>query len=119
MPLGLAGHLLLAGQVPADSYVLFLPAEMDQRWLTMLAFWGAISAASSMVIISAIALSTILSNEIVFPFIFRNIKRRHSHYNDFRSKLLKIRKNLVFLVILLGYGVFYLASPSVTVVDGL
>ncbi len=112
VPLGLAGHMLLEGDVPADSYVLFLPTVADQRWLTLLAFLGAISAASSMVIISAIALSTMLSNEIVFPFLFRNIKRRQNNYNDFRAQLLKIRKNLVFLVILLGYGVFYMASPD-------
>ncbi|MDO6426027.1 PAS-domain containing protein [Thalassotalea sp. 1_MG-2023] len=111
-PLGLAGDLLLGDSVPADTYVLFLPWTQEQTWLTLVAFLGAISAASSMVIISSIALSTMLSNEIVFPMLFRSSNTRHTDYDNFRQRLLKIRKLLVLMVILLGYGVFLLASPD-------
>ena len=111
-PLGIAGHMVLGDSVPADAYVLFLPWSQQQTWLTLIAFLGAISAASSMVIISSIALSTMLSNEIVFPFLFRSSKASHTEYNNFRSRLLKIRKLLVLFVILLGYGVFLMASPD-------
>ncbi|WP_286264119.1 hybrid sensor histidine kinase/response regulator [Thalassotalea atypica] len=113
IPLGLAGHHLLGDQVPSDTYVLFLPDYGNQQWLSLLAFLGAISAASSMVIISAIALSTMLSNEIVFPLIYR-MRTTHAdiNYDDFRVKLLNIRKALVLVVILLGYSVFLMASPD-------
>lgn len=112
IPLGLAGHYLLGAQVPSDTYVLFLPSLGEQKWLSLLAFLGAISAASSMVIISSIALSTMLSNEIVFPLIYRTKQSHEIEYDSFRVKLLNIRKLLVFLVILLGYLVFLLASPD-------
>jgi len=112
VPLGLAGHMLLAESVPSDTYVLFLPDVAEQNWLTLLAFLGAVSAASSMVIISAIALSTMVSNEIVFPLLYRRQKVAQTSYNDFRKGLLNIRKVLVLFVILLGYGVFILASPD-------
>lgn len=112
VPLGLAGHMLLGNSVPADTYVLFLPWTQEQTWLTLVAFLGAISAASSMVIISSIALSTMLSNEIVFPALFRSNKSSHTDYDNFRARLLKIRKFLVLFVILLGYGVFLMASPD-------
>lgn len=111
-PLGMAGHLILGDTVPADAYVLFLPWSQQQTWLTLIAFLGAISAACSMVIISSIALSTMLSNEIVFPLLFRTNKANNTEYNNFRSRLLKIRKFLVLLVILLGYSVFLMASPD-------
>lgn len=111
-PLGLAGHILLGDSVPADTYVLFLPWIEEQTWLTLIAFLGAISAASSMIIISTIALSTMLSNEIVFPLLFRSNKTRHTDYENFRHRLLKIRKYLVLMVSLLGYGVFLMASPD-------
>lgn len=112
IPLGLAGQELLGGQVPTDTYVLYLPEYGGQRWLTLLAFLGAISAASSMVIISAIALSTMLSNEIVFPLLYRLKRKREVEFDRFRVRLLNIRKVLVSLVILLGYFVFLLASPD-------
>jgi Na+/proline symporter/signal transduction histidine kinase len=111
-PLGLAGQMLLGNTVPSDTYVLFLPDVTQQTWLTLFAFLGAVSAASSMVIISAIALSTMLSNEIVFPLLYRRQKVAQTDYDNFRKRLLNIRKLLVFFVILLGYGVFIMASPD-------
>lgn len=113
IPLGLAGNHLLGNQVPSDTYVLFLPAVGGQQWMSLLAFLGAISAASSMVIISAIALSTMLSNEIVFPLIYRyRTNNEQVEFAQFRVNLLKIRKILVLMVILLGYLVFLFASPD-------
>ncbi|REL25162.1 response regulator [Thalassotalea euphylliae] len=113
IPMGLAGKELLGNQVPADTYVLFLPAASGQAWMTLLAFLGAISAASSMVIIAAIALSTMLSNEIIFPLVYRYRSRKQQlSFDEFRVNLLKIRKFLVFFVIMLGYLVFLVASPD-------
>lgn len=111
-PLGLAGQLLLGDTVPSDSYVLFLPGIEGQTWLTLFIFIGAVSAASSMVIISAIALSTMLSNEIVFPLLYRQQKVAQNNYDNFRKRLLNIRKLLVLFVIMSGYGVFIMASPD-------
>ena len=111
IPLGVAGHLLLNNQVASDAYVLYLPWQGKQVWLTLFTFLGAISAASSMVIISAIALSTMLSNEIVFPLLFRSVKQQYN-YDSFRSQLLNTRKVLVLLVVMLGYLVFLMASPD-------
>jgi len=111
-PLGLAGQLLLGDTVPSDAYVLFLPGVGGQTWLTLFTFIGAVSAASSMVIISAIALSTMLSNEIVFPLLYRQQKVAQTNYDNFRKRLLNIRKLLTLFVILSGYGFFIMASPD-------
>lgn len=112
IPLGLAGQMLLGDSVGADSYVLSLPALYGQNWLTILAFIGAISAASSMVIIATISLSTMLSNEIFFPLAFNRDKDKKGDFSRFKTKLLNIRKVLACLVILLGYSVFLTAPPD-------
>ena len=111
-PLGLAGQLLLGDTVPSDAYVLFLPGVGGQTWLTLFTFLGAVSAASSMVIISALALSTMLSNEIVFPLLYRQQKVAQTNYDNFRQRLLNIRKFLILFVIMSGYAVFVMASPD-------
>lgn len=64
-----------------------------------------------MVIISAMALSTMLSNEVFFPLLFHRLKQ-HTSFNKFKFHLLAIRKMLATGVILLSYGVFLLASPD-------
>ncbi|WP_068547751.1 PAS-domain containing protein [Thalassotalea crassostreae] len=112
IPLGLAGHIQLGNTVAADSYVLLLPGLAHNEFITLFTFLGAISAASSMLIISSIALSTMISNEIVFPIMFRSNKQQHSHYEKFRLKLLNIRKLLVLAIMLLGYGAFLMVSPE-------
>ena len=111
-PLGLAGNLNYGNSLPADAYVLFLPAYNGQLWLSLFAFLGAVSAASSMVIVSTIALSTMLSNEIVFPLIFRYSTKQHNDFNHFQSQLLLIRKALVLFVVFLSYGLLLLSPPD-------
>ena len=111
-PLGLAGNLLYGDSLAADAYVLFLPAFNGQVWLSLFAFLGAVSAASSMVIVSTIALSTMLSNEIMFPLMFKLSHQRHHNFNHFQSQLLLIRKALVLLVIFLSYGLLLLSPPD-------
>ena len=111
-PLGLAGNLLYGDSLPTDSYVLFLPAFNGQMWMSLLSFLGAISAASSMVIVSTIALSTMLSNEIIFPLMFKFSRQQHENFSLFQSQLLLIRKLLVVLVIFLSYGMLLLSPPD-------
>lgn len=112
VPLGLAGQLLFDASVDADAYVLLLPGLKGQTFISLFTFLGAISAASSMMIISAIALSTMMSNELIFPVIFRGSNPKEQSYEDFRDKLLNIRKVLVLIITLLGYCAFLLVSPE-------
>ncbi|ADN77229.1 multi-sensor hybrid histidine kinase [Ferrimonas balearica DSM 9799] len=110
-PLGLAGKLLYGDSVATDAYVLFLPASHGHDWLSLLSFLGAISAASAMVIISTMALSIMLSNEVVFPALFRRSDLENTQFQRFRTQLLGVRKALVMVVIALAYGMFLIAPP--------
>ena len=111
-PIGLAGTLNYGDSLEADAYVLFLPAYNGQVWLSLFAFIGAVSAASSMVIVSTIALSTMLSNEIVFPLMFKLSPQKQHDFLHFQSRLLRIRKALVITVITLSYGMLLLSPPD-------
>ena len=60
VPITLAGlKTLPAGVFSGDTFVLALPMERGHDWLTMLAFLGGFSAATSMVIVACVALSTL------------------------------------------------------------
>ena len=111
-PLGLAGNLNYGNSLVSDAYVLFLPALNGQTWLSLFAFLGAVSAASSMVIVSTIALSTMLSNEIVFPLMFKYSPQQQHDFNHFQSQLLLIRKALVLFVVFLSYGLLLISPPD-------
>jgi hypothetical protein len=73
LPIALGGLLHFAGKgVDADTFVLTLPMSQRQEGLTLLAFIGGLSAATGMVIVETIALSTMVCNDLVMPLLLRH-----------------------------------------------
>jgi PAS domain S-box-containing protein len=71
-PLAIVGLLHFSSNPTDLEYlVLKLPLAMDRVDLAILAYVGGLSAATSMVIIATVALSTMLSNEILLPALIR------------------------------------------------
>ena len=72
LPIAVAGLLHFGpGKVNADSFVLSLPLALDQPLLALVAFIGGLSAATGMVIVEAIAVSTMVCNDLVMPLLLR------------------------------------------------
>ena len=88
-----------------DLYVLTLPLQQGREELALLAFLGGFSSATSMVIVAAIAVSTMVSNHIVMPVALRFMASGQEVSGDVRSLLLTARR--VSIVAVLGLGFFY------------
>ncbi|MGJ3232562.1 MAG: sodium:solute symporter family transporter [Oceanicaulis sp.] len=69
-PVALAGAAALTGADP-DAYVLALPLALGADGLALLAFIGGFSAAAGMVTVAALAMSTMLVNDIAAPLLLR------------------------------------------------
>jgi len=104
LPIALSGQSLFpGGNVSADTYVITIPLFFQQAWLGGLAYVGGLAAATSMVIVATIVLSTMVTTEIVTPLLL--------HYNNFVSKqktqlshvLLNIRRGAIALLLLLAF----------------
>ena len=94
------------GQIEADSFVLTLPMAMKREGLTLFAFIGGMSAATGMVIVEAIALSTMICNDLVMPVLLRIPNTTLSQRADMSSFLMTVRRTSIMLVMLLGYAYF-------------
>lgn len=90
LPLAAAGALYVGGGA-ADRHVLALPLTQGQSGLAMLAFLGGFSAATGMVIVSAVALATMLSNEIILPLMLRGRGYQRAS-NDLGALLRRVRR---------------------------
>ena len=88
------------GQVEADTFVLTLPMAMNCEGLTLFAFIGGMSAATGMVIVEAIALSTMICNDLVLPVWLRLPRTTLSQYTDMGGVLLTIRRASIVLLLL-------------------
>lgn len=67
LPIAVIGREMLPTDASPDLYVLHLPLSQGADGLALLVFLGGLSSATSMVIISAIALATMISNHWLVP----------------------------------------------------
>jgi Na+/proline symporter/nitrogen-specific signal transduction histidine kinase len=109
LPIALGGLLYFEeGGVDADTFVLALPLAEGRPWLALFVFLGGLSAATGMVIVAAIALSTMISNDLVMPTLLRYYKKELDERSDMSWVLLTIRRLAIVLIMMLGY-IYYRA----------
>ena len=107
VPIALAGLLTFpAGKVDSDMFVLALPLQSGSNLFTIIAFVGGLSAATAMVIVESVALSIMVSNDLVIPFVLQRRERLLSGRENIGSLLLTVRRIAIFSILLLAY-VYY------------
>jgi signal transduction histidine kinase len=80
-------------------------------------FIGGLSAATGMVIVETIALSTMVCNDLVMPVLLRLKGLRLSERRDLTALLIGIRRGAIILILLLGYLYFRLAGEAYALVS--
>lgn len=71
LPIVFAGLTLLPAQARPDLYILTLPLQSHYYVVGLIVFLGGFSAATAMVLVETVALSTMVSNDLIAPFILR------------------------------------------------
>lgn len=115
LPITFGGMLHFQGTgVNPDTFVLTLPMSVNQLGLALLVFIGGVSAATGMVIVESIALSTMVCNDLVMPVLLRIKRLRLTESHDLSRLVLRIRRITIMLGMLLGYAFFRWASEPYT-----
>jgi signal transduction histidine kinase/Na+/proline symporter len=118
LPIAFGGLLHFpSGNVDADTFVLTVPMAEQQQGLALLVFIGGLSAATGMVIVETIALSTMACNDLLMPILLRLKTLRLNERKDLSGLLLGIRRGAIVVVILLGYLYFRLAGEAYALVS--
>ncbi len=117
LPLALGGLLHFQGQsFNPDTFVLTLPLSRGAEALALLVFIGGLSAATGMVIVETIALSTMVCNDLVMPWLLRAQWFGISERRDLSGILLGIRRAAIIVILLLGYIYFRAAGEAYALV---
>src|SRR5712672_1249624 len=104
IPIAIAGLVTFPfGAVDSDMYVLALPIEGDSPLLSIAVFVGGLSAATAMVIVECVALSIMVSNDIVLPLVLQRSPRAQPGQQDFGDFLLKVRRFAIFAIMVMAY----------------
>jgi Na+/proline symporter/signal transduction histidine kinase len=117
VPIAFGGvmHFPAAGADP-DTFVLTLPMVEKQEALALFVFIGGLSAATGMVIVETIALSTMVCNDLVMPVLLRMRSMRLAEQKNLTGLLLGIRRGAIVAIVLLGYFYYRLAGEAYALV---
>src|SRR3977135_2259228 len=103
IPIALAGLVTFPfGAVDSDMYVLALTMEANSPLLSVGVFVGGLSAATAMVIVECVALSIMVSNDIVVPLVLQRGSESRAG-KDFGDFLLRVRRFAIFAIMVMAY----------------
>ncbi|HKJ62853.1 MAG TPA: sensor histidine kinase [Hyphomicrobiales bacterium] len=112
VPIAVAGLNALPEGSNPDLFVLTLPLDSNQNVLALFAFLGGFSSATSMVIVSSIALSTMISNHIVMPLALRFSVVPSVSGQNVRRFIIGARRASIVFIVFLGFLYFRLSGTS-------
>ncbi len=112
LPIAIGGLNRLPPGSNPDMFVLTLPMWADQHSVALLAFLGGFSSATSMVIVAAIALSTMASNHLIMPLALKLRWVSLEASGEIRRFLLVSRRVSIAVILLLGFLYFRLKGQS-------
>ncbi|MEL6571978.1 MAG: sensor histidine kinase [Pseudomonadota bacterium] len=106
LPIAVVGLERMPDGANPDLFVLTLPLAEDQNALAVFAFLGGFSSATSMVIVSTIAVATMVSNHIVAPIWLNASRPGASMSGDVRRVIVRARRISIAGILALGYVYF-------------
>jgi Na+/proline symporter/signal transduction histidine kinase/CheY-like chemotaxis protein len=103
-PISAGGLSLLSAEIRPDLYVLQLPLSQRMDVPAILVFLGGFSAATAMVLVETIALSTMVSHDLIAPLLVRSDRLKGE--GDLGRAILTTRRLVMAAIMLaaLGWG---------------
>ncbi|MDQ0504475.1 sensor histidine kinase [Xanthobacter agilis] len=118
LPVAIGGLVLFGpGRMDAETFVLSLPLTQGAPALALFAYVGGLSAATGMLIVETIAVSTMVCNDLVMPAVLRRPGFAARAPGDLTGLLLNIRRLAIVGVLLLGYLYFQVAGEAYALVS--
>lgn len=103
LPITLTGQALLSDTgISPDTYVLALPLALDRDMLALMVYIGGFSAATGMVIVASVALSTMVSNDLIVPLLLRSGALREGQ--GINQRVLWVRRVTIVVLAMMAYA---------------
>ncbi|HAU93284.1 MAG TPA: hybrid sensor histidine kinase/response regulator, partial [Alteromonas sp.] len=101
--IAMAGQSVFADNpIEPDTYVLSLAIFSESFLLQVIVFVGGLSAATAMIIVATLTLSTMLTNDVVLPRLLA-VKQHSAAYGDYGKRIRLIRRVIIGIILLLAF----------------
>ncbi|MFC3812918.1 ATP-binding protein [Lacihabitans lacunae] len=119
IPIALTGNSLFSSftNISSDSYVIELPLAAGANIVALIAYIGGFSAATGMIIVETIAISTMLTNSLILPSLLENKKFKDTYTFKIINLAVWIRRISIVITILLGFVYFKTVSSYFSLVS--
>ncbi|CUS47228.1 MAG: two component signal transduction system fused histidine kinase:response regulator with PAS sensory [Idiomarinaceae bacterium HL-53] len=111
------GQPQLGNTVSGDVYALQLPLQTGYPWLATVVYIGGISAATAMVIIATLTLSTMVSNDVIMPLWLARSGQRVTHASRFYKRVVTLRRIAIVVILVLGWLCYHLWMATLNLVS--
>lgn len=116
VPIALAGLNRLGAATPSDFYVLAIPVSAGEQTLSILIALAGFSAAMAMIIVSTIALSLMLMNNLISPILLAQPKVALWR-QDLPDRLLALRRVTIAALLIVSYGYYFSISETESLIS--
>lgn len=117
LPIAMAGQLSYKDMSNPDFSILALPLSGHYHWLAMLIYIGGFSAATGMIIVETIALSTMLSNNILIPLMVGVPNLKRFFIQHISQTITFIRRISILLILAFAYGYYVYFAEGYSLVS--
>ncbi|MFN4147678.1 MAG: sodium:solute symporter family protein, partial [Runella sp.] len=117
LPIAFGGYLIFGDSVSADNYVLAIPLHFGQKLLAIFTYIGGFSAATGMIIVECTALTVMISNNLVMPFIVNRPDWQQNVRGSISQWVINLRRISIVLLIGLAYLYYKFVSDRFSLVS--
>jgi len=112
-PIAWGGKIIFQGEnVNPEFFSILIPQKFGNVIISAMVFLGGLSACISMIIVSSIALSVMLSNNLIIPYGWLD-RFKIKNENDNTKTIVNIRKFGIFMLVICAFAFYkYLISSS-------
>jgi Na+/proline symporter/signal transduction histidine kinase/CheY-like chemotaxis protein len=118
VPVVQAGLAVLPAGTNPDTIVLALPLANGNTALAVLVFIGGFSAATGMIVVASVALSIMITNDLIAPVLLRRALAGRGDRSRVPGRLLLIRRVVIAGLLAAAYA-FYRGFAGITDLAGL
>ena len=98
-----AGNAILgSSDATPDTYVLDLAILSDSLFLQFIVFVGGLSAATAMIIVATLTLSTMVTNDVILPKLIA-LSDNDANAGEYARKILPIRRIVIAALLMLAF----------------
>ena len=110
--IAMAGYATLPPSASPDLWVLDLPLTHGDPVMALLVFLGGVAAGTGMMIVAVLALSTMLTNDLIAPMLLRSSRLAQS--GDVGRILLYVRRGSIVLILALAFTYYHAIDSART-----